>query len=401
MVRAAMTARVYLKPGHVRPVYTGHPWVFQQAVARIEGGPIPGDEVVIVDPQGKILGRGLYSPGSAIPVRLFTQDDRPVDAALLRARIEHAAALRRSLGLPSEATNAYRLVHGEGDGLPGLIVDVFGDVACVQLNTVGIARRQGVVFDAITEATGVRAILDRTSESASRVEGVPPGRGIVRGDEVTELAFRELGLRYALPLGLTQKTGYYLDQRSLRARVAELAAGRDVLDAYAFVGSFALSAARGGARRVVLVDQSALAVELAGELARANGLERVVELRKADAVEAMEDAARKGGFELVLCDPPKLAPTRAKLEAALTAYRRVARAAARATKPGGLLVLSSCSAAVGHDELVRALAMGARDANLRATVIERHVQGPDHPVPAAFPEGLYLKSVVARIDTLA
>lgn len=394
-------ARVVLRAGHVRPVFAGHPWVFQQAIAGVEGGPVAGDDVEVVDPTGKTLGWGLYSPRSAIAVRMFTRTNRPVDAALFRERIRHAASLRRVLGLPGPATDAYRLVHGEGDRLPGLIIDVLGDVVAVQLNTIGVKRREGVIFDAIEELCSPRAILDRTSESAARIEGVEVGRGVVRGDAgIDRVSFVERGFRYDLPLSLGQKTGFYMDQRELRGRVEALAKGKTVLDAYAFVGSFSLAAARGGARRVVAVDQSALAIEIAAELALKAGFGGVIETIKKDAVAAMDEASSQGGFDLVLCDPPKLAPSRAKLEAALSAYRTIARAGCRATRPGGMLVLSSCSGAVGVEDLVRALALGARDANLEATVLERHVQAPDHPVPAAFPEGLYLKSVVACVDAL-
>lgn len=394
-------ARVVLKAGHVRPVYTGHPWVFKQAVAAVEGAAGPGDEVSVVDGQGTFLGRGFFSPSSAIAVRLYTQRDHPIDAAFLRARFHRAVAARRDLGLPSGDTNAYRLVHGEGDGLPGLIVDVLGDVACVQLNTMGIRRREGLVFDAIEEALSPRAIVDRTGEAAARIEGVPVGTGVVRGQaSVDSFELKERGFVYSIPSSLGQKTGFYLDQRALRDRVEALAMGRRVLDAYTFVGAFALAAARGGAKHVEAIDSSPLACEIAAESARKNGYSDVITVSKQDAVQAMEAAARRGGFDLVLCDPPKLAPSRGKLDAALNAYRKITRAACRATTPGGLLVVSSCSGSVGFPELVRALAHGARDGNLRATVLEQHIQAPDHPVPADFPEGLYLKSIVARVQVL-
>ncbi len=394
-------ARVVLKAGHVRPVFTGHPWVFRQAVAHVDGSCSAGDEVIVADPQGRVLGRGFYSETSAIAVRLFTHRDDPVDAALLRDRIHRAFAQRKQLGLPAEETNAYRLVHGEGDGLPGLIVDVLGDVAVVQLNTVGIRRREGLVYDAIDEIVRPRAILDRTSESAARVEGTPAGQGIVRGEaSIDTLRFRERGLAFEVPFSLAQKTGFYLDQRGLRARAEALAKGRTVLDAYAFVGAFSVAAARGGAKKVVAVEQNPLACEVAAETARRNGFSGVVSVEKQDAVHAMEHASRGGGFDLVLCDPPKLAPSRAKVDVALAAYRKVCRAACRAVVPGGLVFVSSCSAAVGFAELTRALALGAREANLRATILEEHIQSPDHPAPAAFPEGLYLKSLVARVTVM-
>lgn len=393
-------AQVVLKPGHVRPIHTGHPWVFKQAIARVEGGPAPGEEVAVVDPSNRILGRGFYSPASAIPVRLFTQEDRPVDADLIRGRFHVAVKNRHALELPSDETNAYRLVHGEGDALPGLIVDVLGDVVCVQLNTFGIKQREGLIFDCIQEALRPRAILDRTSALAAKIEGVAAGQGVVRGRDVSELTFKERGFEYVLPLEVQQKTGFYMDQRSLRARVEKLARYGTVLDAYSFVGSFALAAARGGAKHVTAVDQSAIALEVAGETAIRNNLRDRIEVTRGDALAAFEDASKHGGMDLVLCDPPKLAPSKAKLEVALTGYRKIARAACRATKPGGLLVFSSCSGAVGLADLTRALAFGARDDNLRATVLEQHIQAPDHPVPAAFPEGLYLKSLIARIDRL-
>jgi 23S rRNA (cytosine1962-C5)-methyltransferase len=334
-------------------------------------------------------------------VRLYTRDDRPVDAALLRARIDRAADRRRELDLPGVDTTAYRLVHGEGDELPGLIIDVLGDVVAVQLNTVGIKRREGVIFDEIERLLHPRAILDRTSAGIGKLEGFEPGSGVVRGDaRLDALRFVERGIRYEIPLEVGQKTGFYMDQRELRGRVGALAKGRRVLDAYAFVGSFGLAAARGGAKHVVSVDESAIAIETGAVIARQNGLSERMEHRKQDALAAMEQASREGGVDLVVCDPPKLAPSRAARRDALGAYRKVARSACRATRPGGLLVFCSCSGAVNHDELVRALAMGARDVRMNAFILERHVQAPDHPVPAAFPEGLYLKSVIARIEAL-
>ncbi len=396
---------VTLKPGHVRPVWSGHPWVFAQAIQRIEGGAVAGDEVKVVDPHGSVLGRGLYTPRSAIPVRLFTRDaETAVDGALFRRRIERAVAHRRELSLPHRVegheTDAYRLVHAEGDLLPGLVVDVFGDVLAVQLNTIGVKRREGVIFDALQVALKPRAILDRTPESAARLEGFTAGAGVVRGESIDALRFSERGFRFEIPLELGQKTGFYLDQRLLRDRVERLARGRRVLDAFSFIGTFSLAAARGGATEVTAVDESAVALEVGAACARLNGLEGRVRFVRHDARKALEQAARDGAYDLTICDPPKLAPSRGAKDGALGAYRKLAAAGCRATKPGGVLVLCSCSSAVGIEELIRALALGARDVRMQAVVFERHFQGADHPVPAAFPEGLYLKSVLARLEAL-
>jgi 23S rRNA (cytosine1962-C5)-methyltransferase len=389
-----------LKPGHVQPVWAGHPWVYEQAILRIEGGAVAGDEVDVLDPRGNFIGRGFYSPGSAIPVRVLARDrDTAIDAELFMSRIERAAHRRRSFGLPSHETNALRIVNAEGDDLPGLIVDLFADVAVVQVGTIGMKRRETMLLDAIERVLKPRAILDRTSAGVARGENFQLGEGVVRGEtDLSALSFSERGLSYELPLTLAQKTGFYLDQRPMRGRVEQLARGRRVLDAYSYVGAFALAAARGGATEVVAVDESALALEVGAECARRNGLLDRIRYVRSDARERMTLAGREGGFDLVLCDPPKFAPSKSSKLGALGAYQKLCAAACRATKPGGLLLVSSCSAAVGLDALTRALAIGARDVNVRATVLERFFQGLDHPVPAPFPEGLYLKSVLAHVE---
>jgi 23S rRNA (cytosine1962-C5)-methyltransferase len=388
---------VRLKPGHVQPVWMGHPWVYAQAVERVEGGATAGDEVSVVDPRGNLLGRGFYSPGSAIPVRLLVRDDSTrLDASFFHARVERAVALRASLGLPSEQTTGFRLVHAEGDGLPGLVVDRYGDVLAVQLGTLGMKHREALVYEALGAALKPRAILDRTSLQTAKTEGFEAKPGVVRGDDVKAIDVLERGLRFHIPLELGQKTGFYFDQRALRARVEQLAHGRRVLDAYSFVGAFALAAARGGASEVVAVDESALAIEIGAECAAANGLGDRVRFAKEDARRALTEA--RGSFDLVIADPPRLAPTRGAREQALIAYAKLAENACRAVRPGGIVVFCSCSAAVDLQALTRALAQGATRANVAATVLERWFQGADHPVPAAFGEGLYLKALIARVD---
>lgn len=392
--------KAVLLPGHVQPVWAGHPWIFAQAVARIDGGATAGDPIDVVDPRGNWLGRGLYSPGSAIVVRICTR--RPeieLDAAFFVAKIEQAIERRRLLGLPSARTNAFRVVNSEGDDLPGLIVDVYSDTAVVQYGTVGMKRRQGIIIDALIRLLGCKTILDRSSERTAKLEGFTADRGIVRGDSsLRELAFVERGFHYRLPLDVGQKTGFYLDQRTLRGRVEQLVTGKRVLDTYCFVGSFSLAAARGGASEVVAVDSSALALETAARLADQNQLTGRIRFQHEDALSALSRAGREGGYDLVICDPPKLSPSRATRNKAFVNLRRIAGAACRATRPGGLLVLCSCSASLGIDELTRALAFGGRDVGLTPRVYERWFQGPDHPVLSAFAEGWYLSAVLCGID---
>ena len=392
-------AAVIIKVGHVQPVWAGHPWVFAQAIERIEGGALPGDEILVRDARGNTLGRGLYSPGSAIPVRLFTRDaNTPIDGALFASRIERAIARRSALGLPSAATSAVRLVHAEGDDLPGLVVDQLGDVVAVQMGTIGLKRREGVILDLLEKLLKPRAIIDRTPLTHAKTEGFSPNHGVVRGDSTIDaFEFSERGLKFKIPFSLGHKTGFYVDQRPLRARIEELSRGLRVLDTYSFVGAVALSAARGGAREVHAVDASAPALEIGAECAALNGLSERVIFERADAVEVLNQAGRKGGYDLVICDPPKLAPSRAAKVRALESMRKLAASGCRATRPGGLLVVCSCSAAIGLNELTRAVALGARDVGAHALVLERFFQGPDHPVPAAFPEGLYLCSLLVEV----
>jgi 23S rRNA (cytosine1962-C5)-methyltransferase len=388
---------VRLKPGHVQPIWAGHPWVYAQAIERIEGGITRGDEVTVVDPRGNVLGRGFYSAGSAIPVRILVRDlETPIDVAFFRARLERAEASRKALGLGTSETTGYRVVHAEGDRLPGLIVDRFDDVVAVQFLTFGMKQRETMVLEAIQQALSPRAILDRTPAATAKTEHFTPASGVVRGEDVKALSFVERGLRWSIPVDLGHKTGFYFDQRELRAAVeAVTRPGMTVLDAYAYVGAFGLAAARAGAE-VRCIDESALAIEIGAENARANGLAERVRFERGDARRAMSDA--HGSYDVVVVDPPRLAPTRSAREQALVMYSKLAELGCRAVKPGGTLVLCSCSAAVDLAALTRALATGAVRANVSPLVLQRTFQGPDHPVPAAFGEGLYLKAVVARIE---
>ena len=393
-------ADVVLKPGRVRPVWAGHPWVFAQAVERLTGQAAAGDEVRVLDAKGNVLGRGLYSPGSAIRVRLYTRDgEQPLDAPFLRRRLAEALARRRSVGLPGDGTDAFRVLNAEGDGLPGLVIDQLGDVSTIQFSTLGMKQRQPLVLEAVQSLLAPRAIVDRTPPKSAALEGFEPGSGVIAGDPVLEtLRFSERGLRFEVPLSIGQKTGFYLDLRQLRTRLGQLAQGRRVLDCYSYVGAAGLSMARGGATEVLSVDSSELAVTVARHCVALNQLGDHMRVERMPAQAALEQAAAQGGVDLVLCDPPKLAPKRSALERARHAMETLAEGALRATRPGGLVVLCSCSAGLGMAELERALAVGGARSGRRVSVLERVFQDADHPVPAAFPEGLYLSTLIAEVS---
>jgi 23S rRNA (cytosine1962-C5)-methyltransferase len=396
-------AQVTIKAGHVRPIWAGHPWVYAQAVDRVQGGAAPGDVVEVLDPQGKWIGRGLYSPDTAIPVRIFTRvQSQDLSLALLEQRIVAAVKRRHSFGLPSERTDAFRVINGEGDEFPGLVVDRYRDTVVVQISSLGVKLREAAILDAIERHLRPKCIIDRTSERTARTEHFTSKRGIVRGQaDLRELEFHERGFDYAIPLELGQKTGYYLDQRPLRGRVEQLAQGRSVLDVFSYVGPFALAAARGGARRVTAIDSNPVALEVAAQTAARNGFGERIAYEHDDAFEALKRAGRSRDYDLVICDPPKVAPSKSAGAQALKYMRSIAAAGCRAVAHDGQLVLCSCSAAIGLGELTRSLALGARDVNASARVLERWHQGPDHPVNAAFPEGLYLCAIVAEVSNVA
>jgi 23S rRNA (cytosine1962-C5)-methyltransferase len=384
-------AEVLLKKGHVQPVWAGHPWIFQQALEKSKRKIEHGAEVRILDAHAGVIGRGFFSENSALAVRVFSSADVPFSEELVHERLR-SAKLRRALSAPAD-TDGYRAFHGEGDDIPGLIVDRFGDVLVFQLGLAGLARHREMIVRVLHEHFRPTTILDRTTEKAAQMERFTRGPVVVLGQEPQTLEFRERGLPFTIPFSLGQKTGFYFDQRPLRARVEELARDRDVLDLYSYVGAAGLFAARGGATRVVSVDSSEPALEVGRALAARSSL--AVEFQKSDALEFLRAHPQK--FDLVLSDPPKLAQSRGGRDKAMSMFRRVATESVSAVRPGGLLALSSCSAAIGLSEVQRALALGAREAGRRATILERLFQGADHPVHPAFPEGLYLTTVIAEI----
>lgn len=391
---------VRLKAGNVQPVWAGHPWVYKQAIAEVLGAPAPGASVDVLDPKGRFLGRGFWSPKSALPVRIATtRQDEILDTAWLNRRIEEAYAWRKKrLELPRSDTTGYRLIHAEGDGLPGLIVDMFDDVASVQFLTIGMKERQDDILAAIARVTKARSILEVPNEKAQVHEDITAALRTVRGPEVSELKFTERGFRYEIAAVGVQKTGFYFDQRENRAQVEQWSSGAKVLDAFSFVGAFGLAAARGGAKHVTSVDSSATAVAIGAQNAERAGLGDQMSFVRADVRRMLTDAvAKREKFDVVILDPPKLVPTTKHLEAGQRAYRKLNSEGLRLVEPGGLFVTCSCSAAMHDDMFLRTISLAAADAGRQVVVLELRSQGPDHPVPVAFPEGRYLKCLFARV----
>lgn len=389
------TGRVVLRKGKARPLWFGHPWVYGNAVEKVEGAPEPGDVVSLLDGDGRFIGVGLWNVRSQIPVRLCSREDEPLDAAFFRRRIAEAKARRAAIGLPNPETDVYRLVNSEGDQLPGLVVDVYGGAVAVQITTLGLWLRRGWIFDALQAELSPRTIFQVGAGSYGDLEGFAAHAQVARGASVISVGCVEDGIKLEVEPLSGQKTGMFIDQRVARQRVGQWARDRRVLDCYAYAGGFSLQAARGGAREVTAVDSSARAIARVEAHAAANGA--TVRAVEADTFRFLQTATA-GAYDLVIIDPPKFAKARKDLEAARKAYERLNTLALRACAPGALFVTCSCSQNVAEDDLERIVAAAAKANGRRVSVLERMGPGPDHPLPPAFPEGRYLKVLFGHVD---
>ena len=371
----------------------GHPWVWREAVARGLDGAAPGEEVQVLAPNGRPVGRGLADVSSPIAIRMWTTGRAPIDKRLWKARALRACEMRASL-LSGTHTNAYRIVHGEGDRMPGLVVDRYGFVAVARADGEGAAARVPDLAEAVwptLESWGIRTLVNRTG-----ARGAKPTLSVLRGlppPDTTQV--EEHGVSFVVDLAHGQKTGAFLDQRENRRRVGDLASGRRVLNLFSYAGGFALHAAIRGAAHVTSVDTASAAHATAQASFRAAGLDPGAHSFVAADVHSFLDAARARGdrWDLVVSDPPSFASNERALSRALSAYRALHRACADVLSERGLLCAASCSSHVDASAFLSTLddaALGGRSLSL----LELRGPGVDHPTLAAFPEGLYLKFAI-------
>jgi 23S rRNA (cytosine1962-C5)-methyltransferase len=388
--------KLILKPGREKSLKRRHPWVFSGAVAKVQGQPAPGETVGVWSATGEFLAVAAYSPQSQIVARVWDWEERAIDGAFFSERIRQAVAQRRAL-LDAD-TNAIRLVHGESDGLPGVVADRYGDTVVVQLSSAGAERWREAIADALLETSGVARIWERSDAEVRALEGLAPVIAALRGArEPTRISMSEQSLQFEIDLEHGHKTGFYLDQRDNRRRVRTLARGRDVLDGFCYSGGFALNALAGGAKSVTAVDSSADALALARSNAELNKLAQP-EWLEGDVFQLLRRFRDQGrNFDLVVLDPPKFAPTAAHVGKAARAYKDINLLAFKLLRPGGLLATFSCSGGVAADLFQKIIAGAALDAGADAQIIERLGPGADHPVALNFPEGDYLKGLVCRL----
>jgi len=389
--------RVTLRPGREKSLRQRHPWVFSGAIASVAGTPRAGDTVTLHASGGEFLASAAWSPASNIRARVWSFDPAEVvGAALFRARVESAVRARDGL-LEAQHTGC-RLVHAESDGLPGFIADRYDEVLVVQLLTAGAEAWRNELIEALCDASGCSAAYERSDADVRELEGLAPRKGVMRGSPPEQLSFLEGGLRYRVDIAQGQKSGFYLDQRPNRSRVRALAGGRDVLDGFCYSGGFTCAALAGGARSVLAIDSSAAALALARENVTANRLDSArVDWRDADVFAELRRLRDAGAtFDLIVLDPPKLAPTARHAEKAARAYKDANLLALKLLRPGGLLATFSCSGGVSAELFQKILAGAALDARVGATVIGRFGPSADHPVALSFPEGDYLKGLLLR-----
>jgi 23S rRNA (cytosine1962-C5)-methyltransferase len=391
----AHKAVVHLARGKNARIQEGHPWVFQGEVHHINGDYDPGDIVTVVDSRGLFMGKGYINPQSQIIVRILSSHDEPIDRAFFHRRLERAWNHRKRL---LADTTACRVVFGEADFLPGLIVDKFDDILVVQSLALGIDKWLEDIADILMELIQPRGIYERNDVPVRELEGLKQRKGFLRGEFDPRLIIPENGLKVVVDVQNGQKTGYFLDQRDNRRAIRPYVKGGRVLDCFSNVGGFALNAIAGGAREVIAVDASAEALAAAAENARLNGMEGQLQLREGNAFDILRKyESDQEKFDVIVLDPPAFAKNKGSLEGAVRGYKEINLRALRMIPEGGFLVTCSCSYHMKPDLFKAVVADAALDARRRLRLIEERAQGVDHPIVVGYDESHYLKCLIYEV----
>lgn len=399
---------LYLKTKHDRAVRRFHPWIFSGAVERLSEPCEPGAVIDVRAANAEFIGRGFYNSNSTIVCRMLTWKDEAIDRHFFKERLLRAWQQRRTMfgdsdanGLSqaaSAATDAFRLVNAEGDGLPGLIVDKYGGFLVVQISTLGMRKLRDVIVESLAEIVQPRGIWERSSGAALREEGLPPVNQLLFGQTPpARVPILENGLRFEVELPAGQKTGFYLDQRENRRWCRGLSGGRTVLNGFGYSGAFSVYAARGAAARIVTVDSSQAAVALARRHFAINGLpcgeeDFVVQ----DMFHYLRAMTTK--FDFIILDPPAFAHRQKDIRRAARAYKDINLQAMRKLAPGGLLLTCSCSQPVTAELFQKILFGAAADAARPVQILGQSGHAPDHPVSIYHPQGQYLKAFLLRVE---
>lgn len=379
---------------HRIPEGLGHLWVYAGHLRPVVGEPAAGDLVNVLNPNGRFYGRGFFNPNSKIRVRLVTFEDEPVDEAFWRNRIQQAIRLRDRVVTRS---SAYRLIYGEGDRLPGLIVDRYDRMLVMQTLSYGMDRIKDLLADVLMKEVDASAIYLRNDAKSRALEGLPLERRFLRGGGSTQVEIQEGTARFVVDVERGQKTGWFCDQRENRMATAQLAAGAEVLEVFCHTGAFGIHAALAGAASVEGLDSSDETLALARSHASRNQVEGRCSYRKADAFEEMRNLVKAGRrYDLVILDPPAFARSAQARPRALAGYKDVNLLGLRLLNPEGFLVTSSCSHPVSEEDFWTSIRLAARDAKREIRLIEQRGQAADHPILASMPETRYLKCCIVQ-----
>jgi len=388
--------RVVLRAGKERSLIHRHPWIYPGSIARVEGQPGTGDLVRVESSDGTVLGWGAFSPSSTLRVRMwsFAENEYP-DDDWLHDRLAQAVARRAGLAVRS---NALRLVFGEADRLPGLIVDRYDTQLVVQCLAAGVEARRAAILDILPRVTGCSAIYERSDAASRRREGLESREGSVAGSAPAgPIDVHEDGVRYQVDVVQGHKTGFYIDQRDNRRRLASLAQGRSLLNCFCYTGGFTLAALKAGAREAWSIDSSAEALARARAQQALNAIDQPSHWIEQDVFEALKAMLHEGRrFDLIVLDPPKFAPSAQHVDRAARAYKQLNLHALRLLEPGGHLLTFSCSGAIDVDLFQKIVAGAVFDAKVNAQMIQRLQAGEDHPVLLTHPEGEYLKGLLVQ-----
>lgn len=393
----AHATTVFLKKGRDASLQRHHPWVFSGGIERIVGTPSAGDVVRVVDNRGSLLGVGAYSPSSQIRVRLFSFVDETIDREFFKTRIARAFAKRE---LRDPENTACRLIYGESDHLPGLIVDKYKDVLVCQFLFAGLEHWKPVLVELLTELSGCTTVYERSDTNSRDKEGLPQTTGVLAGAAPsTPVMIIENGMHFGVDIVTGQKTGFFLDQADNRQYVRRKAAGKSVLNCFAYTGGFSVAALLGGASHVVSIDSSAPALALAESNLLANGIDPSRhEAVNANVFHLLRDYQQSGKlFDMIILDPPKFAENKNQVNKAARAYKDLALQASRLLVPGGLLVTFSCSGSIDLNLFQKITFDALLDANRQGEIIKYLHQGADHPIALEFPESQYLKGLACRL----
>jgi 23S rRNA (cytosine1962-C5)-methyltransferase len=389
---------IRFQPGHHKRAESGHPWIYSNEILVDEAARAiaPGSLVRVERADGRPFALATFNPHALICARVLTLDTAvAIDAAFIAERVRRALALRERL-YPG---NAYRLIHAEADGLPGLIVDRFGDALCVQVNTAGMERMLPDVIEALERIVVPQTIILRNDSPARALEGLQQEVTAAKGGLNGPVEFRENGAAFRADLRGGQKTGWFFDQRDNRAWIASLANGKRVADFYCYGGGFAVSAALAGAQSVLAIDSSAPALALAADAAERNAVAARCTFRRGEAFGEMARLMHaRETFDIVVADPPAFVKSRKDLNAGARGYRKLARLASLLVEPGGILFVASCSHHVGVELLGEQIRKGLHDSRREGRVLRISFAGADHPVHPHLPESAYLKAFTLQLD---